>query len=66
MAQLKCASMLGKECNDLVTHIDNRGYVYCKACGTIRRLYSLYGMKVRQLKPSELKSLENGELLTEY
>lgn len=66
MTNLKCTGMNQTNCQNAVTKIDNKGFIYCKDCGTIRRLYAHYGMKVRQLKPNELKLLENNRPITKY
>lgn len=61
MTILKCC---GLKCKDgLVTHIDNKGFIYCKVCGENRKLN---GRKCRKLKSSELKTLLEGKPIAKY
>lgn len=46
-----------EDCTATVTHVDDHGFVYCKAHG-IRRRSS--GMRCRALKPRELRTLQAG------
>jgi len=54
--QLLRCDML-RSCEQPVTHIDNRGYVYCQAHGLARRA----ACPCRQLRASERRRLERGE-----
>lgn len=58
---LRCEMEEG--CTGLVTHLDEKGYVYCMHHGKQRRGG---GIRCRQLKPAEVKRLQNGERLTKY
>ena len=49
-------------CEDKVTHIDEKGFIYCKSHGHGRKST----MHCRQLKPSELKDIEAGKQIAEY
>lgn len=44
-----------KDCKESVTHIDNKGFVYCKKHGERRKSG---GVPCRALKPAEIKKLE--------
>ena len=60
---LKCDNMTGNStCGDNVTHIDNKGFIYCIKCGTRRKL----SVPTRKLTKSELDSLINGKALKKY
>lgn len=60
MKDLKCDMKL--DCGASVTHIDEKGWVYCAQHGAIRK----YTMRCRQLKPKELATLKSGILLISY
>ena len=51
-----------KTCADPVTHIDNKGFVYCSKHGHERR----YACPCRKLQPWELQRLEHGETIPRY
>jgi hypothetical protein len=57
---LKCD--MKRECTEAVTHIDEKGFVYCRAHGISRKSW----MRCRQLTPRELKQLKSGEPLPSY
>jgi hypothetical protein len=71
MSNLKCSGiawqkvngevMPGK-CTDHVTHIDEKGFVYCNTHGMHRQGV----MRCRKLKAKELGQLESGKPLTSY
>lgn len=50
------------DCNRMVTHIDEKGYVYCTDHGIERRSWK----RCRKLRPHELRRLRRGEPLTHY
>ncbi len=50
---LKCD--MRKECSSEVTHIDEKGYVYCSSHGAMRQC------RCRKLTPSEIMKLRAGE-----
>ena len=58
---LKCDGL--SACGAKVTHIDEKGFVYCQSCGLRRKQSQI---RCRKLKSSELKSLENGKSLERY
>lgn len=58
---LKCD--MGKDCREQVTHIDAKGYIYCRKHGVSRKAS---GVRCRQLKPAEIKTLGAGEPLPRY
>jgi hypothetical protein len=60
--KLKCVGMHDACCNT-VTHIDNKGYIYCERHGLQRRSS---GTPCRKLRPSELKTLELGQPIKKY
>lgn len=45
-----------------VTHIDNKGYIYCEGHGLARRTYR----PCRKLRPHELRTLRRGEPVRRY
>lgn len=58
--KLKCD--MTKECTQPVTHIDEKGYVYCTQHGLQRK----GTMRCRKLSGPELKQLESGKPLARY
>lgn len=58
--KLKCD--MTEECNEPCTHMDEKGFIYCKEHGEHRKLYK----RCRKLRPHELKKLQNGEPLARY
>lgn len=50
------------ECTEPVTHVDNKGYIYCTAHGISRRDVR----PCRKLRPHELNRLRKGQPLTRY
>jgi hypothetical protein len=57
MKKLKCD--MQTDCKKSVTHIDNKGFVYCQWHGNQRNMYK----PCRKLTQTELKKLENGETI---
>jgi hypothetical protein len=59
--ELKCDGPIGKsdrnDCGAPVTHIDEKGYVYCKNCGKDRKES---GRRCRKLTSKELQQLRMG------
>jgi hypothetical protein len=63
MKKLNCVQMVGATCSEGITHIDDKGFIYCQTCGLIRKAS---GRRCRKLKPNELKTLESGLPLKRY
>lgn len=63
MADLKCYGTNWGPCSGQITHLDEKGYTYCRTHGIERRQS---GIHCRQLTAAELKKLEFGEVLTKY
>lgn len=59
MSALKCSY----SCGVPVTHIDEKGFVYCEYHGLLRRAC---GVLCRKLRGHELKRLEAGKPLLRY
>lgn len=55
--RLSCAGMNGRDCTLPVTHVDNRGFVYCSSHGDHRRAS---GTPCRKMTRAEIKRLEEG------
>jgi hypothetical protein len=51
-----------KDCAAPVTHVDEKGYVYCAPHGVERKAYR----RCRKLRPYELRSLRTGVPLGRY
>jgi hypothetical protein len=49
-------------CNEPVTHLDNKGFVYCAKHGVARRSFT----PCRKLLASEIRKLQRGEALKRY
>jgi hypothetical protein len=60
MKTLRCD--MKEDCINIVTKIDNKGFVYCSDCGSIRKLHT----NCRKLRPHELNALKNGKQLKSY
>jgi hypothetical protein len=58
---LKCD--MSEACEEPVTHLDEKGFVYCTKHGVQRRGS---GHRCRKLKPSELRQLKSGQPLAKY
>lgn len=58
--ELRCDMRRG--CRQAVTHIDDKGYIYCHAHGVERKGYR----PCRLLTPKELKQLKAGMPLASY
>lgn len=50
------------ECDQPITHLDDKGYVYCTTHGLQRRDYR----PCRKLRPAEINKLQRGEQLDHY
>lgn len=57
---MKCE--MTEDCPQKVTHIDDKGYIYCARHGEIRKAYR----RCRKLSPKELKTIEAGSPITSY
>lgn len=57
-AELHCDMKEG--CEEPVTHVDNRGFVYCSQHAERRKSG---GTPTRALRPNEIKNLERGETI---
>lgn len=51
-----------KDCPNRVTHIGEKGYVYCAACAPLRRGQE----RTRRMRPWELRLLAAGHPLPSY
>ena len=51
-----------ENCQAPVTHIDEKGFIYCKPHGIERRQYR----RCRQLRQYELKKIQAGKPLKKY
>ena len=60
MEEPKCE--MTSECNEAVTHMDKKGYIYCTTHGLERREYQ----PCRKLRPHEVNRLRKGRALTKY
>jgi hypothetical protein len=60
LAKVTCDQVAS--CTAPVTHLDNKGYVYCTAHGLDRRAWR----PCRKLRAHELRRLERGEALGRY
>ena len=58
--ELKCD--MEKDCGEAITHIDDKGYIYCHAHGVQRKSFR----PCRKLTPKELKQLKAGTPLASY
>lgn len=58
--ELRCD--MKKDCKEVVTHIDDKGYAYCRPHGIQRQSYR----RCRMLTPGELKQLKAGKPLAAY
>lgn len=54
---------MSRECQAPVTHIDEKGFIYCREHGHQRREY---GKRCRQLAQWEVKRLLTGKPLARY
>lgn len=52
-----------RDCDEPVTHIDHKGYVYCYAHGQQRKAS---GIRCRKLTPAEARRIAAGQPLTRY
>lgn len=57
---LRCDMVDG--CNEPITHIDHKGYIYCNKHGMQRKL----SVRTRKLRPSELKQLKAKGSIASY
>lgn len=60
--QLKCE--MKTDCTEPVTHIGDKGYIYC-ATHAVTRRQSGYE-RCRKMRPAELKLIESGKPLSAY
>lgn len=56
--QLTCE--MSKDCAQSVTHVDEKGFVYCTGHGIARRAS---GPRCRKLRPTEKRMLEAGQCI---
>lgn len=56
-----CCDMV-RDCQSEVTHIDQKGFVYCKDHAVLRKA----SVNTRKLKPSELTTIQSGKPLERY
>jgi hypothetical protein len=50
------------DCNEPITHLDDKGFIYCTNHGVSRR----YSRPCRKLRPSELNNIKRGEQVKRY
>lgn len=62
MKKLQCE--MSKDCQNPITHISEKGFIYCQTDGLRRR--AAHYERVRTLRPWELRLLEQGEVLPSY
>jgi hypothetical protein len=53
-----------KDCPEPVTHIDDRGFVYCAVHGPA--MSDGYYRRCRKLRPHELNRINRGETIASY
>jgi hypothetical protein len=53
---------MDRDCQGEITHLGQKGYVYCEKHGLQRRYYR----PCRKLRPGEIKKLQRGEALARY
>lgn len=58
MHGLRC--QVTNECTGKVSHIDNKGYVYCESCGLSRRSVR----PCRKMRQWEIRLLEQGQCIS--
>jgi hypothetical protein len=51
-----------RDCTAPISHIDCKGYIYCKPHGLDRKAYQ----RCRLLTPAEMKTLLRGEPIAQY
>jgi hypothetical protein len=62
MKTLQCD--MSKDCPNSITHISEKGFIYCRTDGLRRR--SARYERVRKLRAWELRLLEQGDVLPSY
>ena len=50
---MKCAGMIPNCKSENITHIDCKGFVYCKTCGPIRKL----SIRTKKLNKKQVQNL---------
>lgn len=58
--KLRCD--MRRDCSESVTHIDVKGFLYCRP----HALQRVHYVRCRQLKPKELKQLQFGQPIAKY
>lgn len=58
---VRCDGWCGDH-HDGITHIDDKGYIYCAKCGPTRRTWR----PCRKLRPHELNRIRRGQQVTRY
>jgi hypothetical protein len=53
---------MSRDCACTVTHIDEKGFVYCRDHGVTRKNYC----RCRKLRPAELRALQSGKPIPRY
>lgn len=53
---------MSDECNGVVTHVGDKGYVYCESHAVARR----YWERTRRMRPWEVRWIEQGRPLPSY
>lgn len=60
--KLKCAGMKESKCDSKVTHIDEKGYIYCSDCGQRRKS----SVRCRKLSEKEIEQLNERGFIERY
>lgn len=55
---------MSRSCQEPVTHIGSKGYIYCKEHGVARRTYGFES--TRKMRPWELRLIDAGKPLPSY
>ena len=53
------------ECSNVVTHIEDKGYIYCAEHARERRM-SGFGGRCRKMRPHELRRVQAGLQIKKY
>jgi len=63
MTTTKLSCDMTADCERPITHLDEKGYIYCTPHGESRRGG---GIRCRKLRPYELRRLEAGQQVRSY
>ena len=51
-----------KDCKGVVSHLDEKGFIYCASHGNVRKA----AMRCRKLTPREKRTLQSGGTIQSY